>query len=199
MDEVEEFMTRETKVGLGVAGSFICLVAVVVAAKFHATDPTPAADAADAGEAVAAADKAKADKKKEPHRSVAGTEVVVPGPGVKLAHHQENNSGTAKPDAGDSRAASKPPADTTNKDLFRSAMSIPAAPGEKGNRRHDSKRCRSKKGDGGRGTAGRDPERGRQSAAVCGDSSTEAPSRIAAAALDGGGWSERPKAAAILR
>jgi len=32
-------MTRETKVGLAVASSFIGLVAIVVATKFHANDP----------------------------------------------------------------------------------------------------------------------------------------------------------------
>ncbi len=60
-------MTRETKVGLVVAGSFVCLVAIVVATKFHSADAsqTPS-EVAEADGAKFVADKDGSVKKKEP-------------------------------------------------------------------------------------------------------------------------------------
>ena len=50
-------MTRETKLGLLVAGSFLALVAGVLAVKLHQGGVGPDADAAQTAEAQPAADK----------------------------------------------------------------------------------------------------------------------------------------------
>ena len=86
-------MTRETKVGLVVAGSFICLVTVVVATKFRGETTPPSSEIADAAQSKAEP-KDKPGKHKDSGKPGQNRTMVRAPPAMKPATHQETKPGT---------------------------------------------------------------------------------------------------------
>src|SRR5436309_2626348 len=90
-------MTRETKVGLVVAGSFICLVAIVVASKFRAGDAssTPTADAAE--ELAQAQEKERLDQRNNTPKPAVPADAG-PGAGAIATDQKDTKPNWAVPD-----------------------------------------------------------------------------------------------------